>query len=218
MWVGNPHPGAQTLPNCGKVCTREVTTGAIQSPTVSGASRAVPSGPRQLHGILGGVLILAVAGFYAIALPRLEIGADDQPLAAGEITQFQGLQMTFPSGWDRIGGRAPVTYARDGATVQVFGLLPSDDLMAAIDDEIEGMEGDRGEFWVVGPVRQLTTVAGDEGVSVQGRSPIQVRQVWVIAHDGEAVIVVGRAPESVWPSMSDEIGEVALSTRFAGDG
>ena len=215
MWVAGPHPGSSTLPNCGKVCTRELTTRAIQSPTVSAASSAVPSGRRQLHGILGGVLILAVAGFYAIALPRLEVDGDGEPETDVETTPVQGLQITFPSGWDRIDEAA---YAKDGATVRVFGPFPSDGLTAAIGDEIGGMEGDREELWVVGPIRPFSTVAGDEGASVEGRSPIQVRQVWVIAHDGGVVTIVGAAPESVWPAISEEVDGIALSTRFNGEG
>jgi hypothetical protein len=167
---------------------------------------------RQLHGILGGVLILAVAGFYAILLPRVEIGADDQVVAAGETAVVEGFLMTFPSGWKRNDGEIPVTYTKGGASIQVIFPSSSNDPTGAI------LGDDSGEHWVVGPIQQLTTDSEGGVISVEGRSPIQVRRVWVVEHDDEVVTVVGMAPESVWPLMSEEIGGMALSTRSTGAG
>jgi hypothetical protein len=182
---------------------------------VSAPSHGGTPGQRQLHGILGGVLILAVAGFYAIVLPRAATGADGQQIAAGETAPVRGLQMTFPAGWSR---SDEGTYTKGGATFQVIGPLPVDDLAARIGDHIESLESDRGEHWVVGEIQRLATGAGDEAVTVEGRSPIGVHQVWIVSHDGEAVTLVGTATESVSPLISEEIRKMALSTRFTGDG
>jgi hypothetical protein len=123
--------------------------------------------------------------------------------------------MTFPSGWSR---SDEGTYTKGGATFQVIGPLPVDDLAAQIRAHVESLETDRGEHWVVGPVQRLSTGAGDEALAVEGRSPIGVHQVWVVSHDGEAITLIGTASESVSPWISEEIREMALSARFTGQG
>ncbi len=170
---------------------------------------------------LGAAAVLLIAGFYALALPVLSAWVvGDGELVAGEPYEVvPGLEILPVEGW-KVGsvGDTLVSLVKDGAELVFSSVGPRDDVHRVMERTVAGLENDPNNDWEVGEIQAFTTDVGDKGWSVLAFSATTAQEYWIITGGDRQVTIVGSSPDSVWPTVADEMDEMVSSAVFLGAG
>lgn len=166
----------------------------------------------------GAVAVLAVASFYAFALPRIGEALEDAPeLTAGEVFAVgEGLTLVPAEGWSLdTAGDLFTTLSNGPATLTVLTPAPiAEPSSEIIESTIARLEDDTDREWVVGDPENYTTSAGYDVAAVEAHSTDSAQRIWVIDDGTVTTTLVGTAPEDLWVNYEESMEDMAMSVRF----
>lgn len=167
---------------------------------------------------LGALAALAVAIFYAFALPALSNVSDgDSGFTAGEpFAAVDGVTIVPAAEWSITGqGAFLSTMSRGPATLAIVAAAPiTEDSSQTLDNIVSGLESDSERQWVIGDPESGSTDAGDDFVTVVAHAFDEVSQVWVIDNGSVTTTVVATVPDGLWIQYESDIDGMVLSVRF----
>lgn len=174
------------------------------------------------RSIVGAVVVLSVALFYAAALPAINSSIKGEGgFVPGEPFVVGGtVQVTPAAGWELEGSNELfTTFTKSGATLVLIGAAENDaSLQDQADLAIAGFEADTADTWVIGQPQTFTTNVGDHGISVTAHSTSTASESFVIRHDLVTTTAILSSPESVWVSVTGDVDTMINSIVFVEGG
>ena len=209
MWASDPHPGSETITNCGKQCTIDSQPGPLESPVLRLSKQ------QQTWGAVG---VLAIALLFAFVLPPISQALEgDSGFTAGEAFPIDdGTSIVPANGWSLADtGQLLTTVSNGPATMAMIPAAPiTQEPEAIIDSTIAGLENDPERQWVIGDPETYTTDAGYDVVAIEAHSSDTARRLWVIDNGEVTATFVGGAPEDLWVNYEQSMEDMAMSVRF----
>lgn len=164
-----------------------------------------------------GLAVLAVAVFYAAALPRVAQSISEEPsVTAGEPFEVvSGVEMVPVAGWAIDTQTSSLTrLTKDGATMTVVGPAPEGDADETIRSVVSALQVDPATHWQVGEPSTATTDQGDPVVTVEAHAATHAQQTWLVAHGDTGAAILGSAPDGLWVELGEEIATMVDSLVF----
>lgn len=182
-------------------------------------SPAVSAGLLSRRSIVGAVVVLGIALFYAFLLPAISetTGQGKGFVAADPYLVGGNVQITVADGWSRDPSSNEFFMAIvDGSARLVIGTATTTTQTAleAAKLTAQGLANDEVTRWEIGDPQEFTTETGDSAVTFIAVSDEITQQVWVIDGGELSTTLVATAPNAVWPSVSGIIEEIVRSVRF----
>lgn len=180
--------------------------------------RVVESTPSMLtrrQQTWGAFAVLAVALFYAAALPVISQASTTEGIEPGAPIPVGDAMTVVPAaGWELAdAGQILVTLTKGAAAFGVATAIPdTTDPETTLEQSVASLDVDAS--WALGDESSLTTSAGYEVATIAAHSSQHVIQIWVVSDGDMSTTIVAEAPADEWVSYQEELAEMVDSVRF----
>lgn len=174
------------------------------------------------RSLLGGIVVLAGALFFIVGLPWLSQVFDENPFEAGQsYIVAESYAITPVPGWS-LSGESDffTTFEKSGATLVLTGAAPSEGIPPRdqLENSIIAFENDTTATWIIGEPTTFVTDYGTYGVSLTSHSETLATETWIISDGDLDVQIIAQVPDSIWPSITDELDIMVASVNLTAGG